>query len=116
MRAVGFFTNNKLSRYSDTTKIDFSKLIKRYCHEHNHKLSKVFSPNPDISNEDESKEIESDQSIQIKSQRKILKNKYKVFTNEFDEIVNAQDLENEDKEPFQDLKYIIELRTFYVVY
>ena len=54
MRAVGFFTNNKLSRYSDTTKIDFSKLIKRYCHEHNHKLSKVFSPNPDISNEDDS--------------------------------------------------------------
>ena len=51
----------------------------------------------DISNEDESKEIESDQSIQIKSQRKILKNKYKVFTNEFDEIVNAQDLENEDE-------------------
>ena len=54
MRAVGFFTNNKLSRDSDTANIDFKKLIKKYCHEHNHKLSKVFSPNPDISNEDDS--------------------------------------------------------------
>ena len=49
-----FFTNNKLSRDSDTANIDFKKLIKKYCHEHNHKLSKVFSPNPDISNEDDS--------------------------------------------------------------
>ncbi len=54
MRAVGFFTNNKLSRDSDTANIDFKKLIKKYCHEHNHKLSKIFSPNSDISQEDNS--------------------------------------------------------------
>ena len=53
MRAVGFFTNNKLTTDSDTTKIDFKEFIKKYCHEHNHKLSKIFSPNPDISNEDD---------------------------------------------------------------
>ena len=48
LRAVGFFTNNKLSRDSDTANIDFKKLIKKYCHEHNHKLSKIFSPNSDF--------------------------------------------------------------------
>ena len=53
MRAVGFFSNNKLSRNSDTKIINFKQLIEKYCREHNHKLSKIFSPKPDISNEDD---------------------------------------------------------------
>ena len=51
----------------------------------------------DISNENEAKEIESDQSIKIKTQKNFLKKNYKIYTNEYDEIKGAQDLENDEE-------------------
>jgi cobaltochelatase CobT len=43
------------------------------------------------------KEIEGDPSLIKKSQENLLKEKYKVFTNEYDEIANAEKLENDDE-------------------
>jgi cobaltochelatase CobT len=51
----------------------------------------------DISNENEAKEIESDRSIKIKTQKNFLKKNYKIYTNEYDEIKGAQDLENDEE-------------------
>ena len=43
------------------------------------------------------KEIEGDPSLIKKNQENLLKEKYKVFTNEYDEITNAEKLENDDE-------------------
>jgi len=52
-----------------------------------------FSEKEDSEQGDE-KEIESDQSLIRKN---LLKEKYQIFTNEYDEIKNAEELENEDE-------------------
>jgi len=46
-------------------------------------------------NENETKEIHGNQILQ--KGKKLLKDKYKIFTNEFDEIKEAQDLENKEE-------------------
>ena len=43
------------------------------------------------------KEIEGDPSLIKKNQKNLLKEKYKIFTNEYDEIANAEKLENDDE-------------------
>ncbi len=48
-------------------------------------------------NQNETKEIEGTPNIQRKNQKNFPKDKYKVYTNEFDEIAEAKDLENEDE-------------------
>jgi len=48
-------------------------------------------------NDKETKEIEGDPSFQRKSSKKFLKSKYKIFTNEYDEIKEAKELETEDE-------------------
>ena len=48
-------------------------------------------------NQDEVKEVKGNPSLFRKGQRNLLKDSYKVFTNEYDEIKKAEDLENEDE-------------------
>ena len=49
-------------------------------------------------NEDSNqKEVEGDPSLIKKNQKNLLKEKYKIFTNEYDEIANAEKLENDDE-------------------
>ena len=43
------------------------------------------------------KEIEGDPSLLRKNQQNLRKEKYKVFTNQFDEVKNAEELENEEE-------------------
>ena len=51
----------------------------------------------DSLNQDEAKEIKGNpNSIKIR-QKNLLKSKYKIFTNEYDEIADAEDLENENE-------------------
>ena len=45
----------------------------------------------------QSHELEGDPSSQIRSTKKLERNKYKIFTTEYDEIVHAEDLENENE-------------------
>ena len=62
--------------------------------------SNVFENNFETSNEDQDpnqKEIEGDPSLAKINQKKLLKEKYKVFTNSFDEIKNAEDLDKEEE-------------------
>ena len=49
------------------------------------------------SDQDEAEEIEGDLNIQRKHKTNLLKDKYKIFTNEYDEIKQAEDLENEEE-------------------
>ena len=51
----------------------------------------------DNSEEKETKEVNTDLSSTRKNQQNLSKHKYKVFTNEYDEIKNAEDLEKEDE-------------------
>ena len=54
----------------------------------------------EASNEDQDndkKEIEGDPSLIKKNHENLLKEKYKVFTNQYDEIANAEKLENDDE-------------------
>jgi len=54
----------------------------------------------EASNEDQDtdkKEIEGDPSLIKKNHENSLKEKYKIFTNEYDEITNAEKLENDDE-------------------
>jgi len=48
-------------------------------------------------NQDEVKEVKGNPSLFRKDQRNLLKDSYKVFTNEYDEVKEAEDLENEDE-------------------
>ena len=48
-------------------------------------------------NQKETKEIDGEPSLQKKIPKNILKEKYKVFTNEYDEIKDAKDLESEEE-------------------
>ena len=51
----------------------------------------------DNQNQSETKEVKGDPNLQKRSQKKLLKNKYKIFTNEYDEVKEAEDLENKDE-------------------
>ncbi len=55
-----------------------------------------FSEN-DISDQSETKEISGDSSLRKKTQRNLLKDKYKVFTKEYDEEKDAENLESEEE-------------------
>tara|TARA_Y100000590_G_scaffold394773_1_gene474193 strand:- start:2740 stop:4551 length:1812 start_codon:yes stop_codon:yes gene_type:complete len=48
-------------------------------------------------NEDSSKETVSDQNFQRKTNKNLLKEKYKIFTQEYDEVKYAEDLEKENE-------------------
>ena len=48
-------------------------------------------------NQDETKEVRGDPSLQKRTQKNLLKNIYKTYTNEYDEIKEAEDLENENE-------------------
>ena len=55
-----------------------------------------LSENSD-SDENEAKETSVDESVVKRNQKNLFKEKYKIFTNEYDEIKNAEDLEKEDE-------------------
>jgi len=55
-----------------------------------------LSENKDT-DEKETKEAEGDPNLLKKNPKNLLKEKYKVFTNKFDEIKNAEDLENKEE-------------------
>ena len=63
----------------------------------------VFENNFESSNENDDssqkdgKEVVGDPSLMKKNEKNLLKGKYKVFTNEFDEIKQAEDLENDNE-------------------
>ena len=60
----------------------------------------VVENNPETSdkNEDsEQKEVSGDPSVTKSNQQKSSEEKYKIFTNKFDEMKNAEDLENEEE-------------------
>ena len=48
-------------------------------------------------NQNEVKEVKGNPSLFRKDQQNLLKDSYKVFTNEYDEVKEAEDLENEDE-------------------
>jgi len=49
----------------------------------------------DSSNQNETKEVKGNPSLRKRSQKNLLKDKYKIFTYEYDEIIEAENLENE---------------------
>ena len=51
----------------------------------------------DISEDSSKKEVEGDPSIQRRQQNNLTKDKYKIFTSQFDEVKEAEDLEKEDE-------------------
>ena len=55
-----------------------------------------LSENSD-SDENEAKETSVDESVVKRNQKNLFKEKYKIFTNEYDEIKNAEDLEKEEE-------------------
>tara|TARA_B100001123_G_scaffold392709_1_gene472094 strand:- start:1230 stop:3041 length:1812 start_codon:yes stop_codon:yes gene_type:complete len=55
-----------------------------------------FSENKDVDDK-ETKEVVGDPNLSKKNQKNLLKEKYKIFTNKYDEIKNAEDLENEEE-------------------
>ena len=60
--------------------------------------SSIDSLNEDDNlNQSETKEVRGDPSLQKRRQKNLLKDKYKIFTNEYDEVKEAEDLENEDE-------------------
>jgi len=56
----------------------------------------TFNENEDSSDKD-AKEIVGDPSLSGNNKKKLFKEKYKIFTNKYDEITNAEELENEDE-------------------
>ena len=48
-------------------------------------------------NQSETKEASGDPSLQKSGQKNLLQDKYKIYTNEYDEVKEAEDLENEDE-------------------
>ena len=51
----------------------------------------------DSLNQNEAKEIIGDQNLKKGNQKNLFKDKYKIFTNEYDEIKEAEELENEEE-------------------
>ena len=56
-----------------------------------------FNHNDSRPNDEEAEEVSGDPSLQKNKQKILLKNKYKVFTNEYDEINFAEELEDENE-------------------
>jgi len=56
-----------------------------------------FSEENDNINEEENKKVINDQNLSRKDQKILKKGKYKVFTHEFDEVKNAEELEKENE-------------------
>ena len=50
-----------------------------------------------FSTQKETNEVNSDPSLINRNQKNLLKTKYKIFTNKYDEVKNAEELENEDE-------------------
>ena len=48
-------------------------------------------------NQSETKEVRGNPSLQQRRQKNLLKDKYKIFTNEYDETKKAEDLENTEE-------------------
>ena len=57
----------------------------------------ISSEEENDENQNEIKQIEGDPSLQRKNKKNILKEKYKVYTNEYDEVTEAKELENEQE-------------------
>jgi len=60
----------------------------------------IFENSLVSSNEDNDsmqKEVEENSSLLKKNKKNLLKKKYKIFTNEYDDVKNAEELENEDE-------------------
>ena len=51
----------------------------------------------DDSSKKETKEVSGDPGLLKKNQKNLLKQKYKIFTNKYDEVKNAEELENDDE-------------------
>ena len=51
----------------------------------------------DDSSKKETKEVSGDPSLLKKNQKNLLKQKYKIFTNKYDEVKNAEELENDEE-------------------
>ena len=51
----------------------------------------------DNPNQKEGKEVAGDPNLLQRNKKNLLREKYKIFTNEFDEVKNAEDLENENE-------------------
>ena len=51
----------------------------------------------DDSSKKETKEVSGDPSLLKKNQKNLLKQKYKIFTSKYDEVKNAEELENDDE-------------------
>jgi len=51
----------------------------------------------DDSNKKETKEVSGDPNLLKKKQKNLLKQKYKIFTSKYDEVKNAEELENDDE-------------------
>jgi cobaltochelatase CobT len=51
----------------------------------------------DESNQGDVKEVDGEPSIEKKNQNNLFKDKYRIFTNEFDEVKEAEELENEEE-------------------
>jgi len=48
-------------------------------------------------NDKDTKEVEGDPTLLKGNQKNILKEKYKIFTNKYDEVINAEELENDEE-------------------
>jgi len=60
--------------------------------------SSIDSLNEDDNlNQDETKEVRGDPSLQKRIRKNLLKDIYKIYTNEYDEVKEAEDLENENE-------------------
>jgi cobaltochelatase CobT len=60
----------------------------------------VFENSPESTNEDDDsiqKEVDGNLNLLKINKKSLLKKKYKIFTNEYDEVKNAEELENEDE-------------------
>ena len=99
-------------RKKETTKDDNSlseknneenDLFQKEEEQNNDSNLNVFENSFDSSNENsdssqkEAKEVMGDPSLMKNNKKNLLKDKYKVFTNEFDEVKNADELENENE-------------------
>ena len=57
----------------------------------------IEDTNIDLSNENEAKEFKGSPSLQKRNQKNLSKDKYKIFTKEYDEVKEAGKLENDDE-------------------
>ena len=82
---------------SNNDKNDFSKTEDNHSNEAAFDVSENSFENTSKSQDSNQNEAEVDPSLAGKNQKKSNKEKYKVFTNKYDEVVNAEDLEKEEE-------------------